>query len=139
MYIYICIHTYIYIIYVYIYIYIYIYRNDVLHGGLSIDDRKDLTDVRFTTNGSVDVMLMSSECGKEGITLVQTNIMILMDTNLIPSAHDQIQVCIACHACLVYYQVIALNCCVHYLCFRSWVYVFYVGHIDEIMKPFSML
>jgi hypothetical protein len=33
----------------------------------------------------------------------------------------------------------ALNCCVHYLCLRGWVYVFYVGHIDKIVKPFSML
>jgi hypothetical protein len=32
-----------------------------------------------------------------------------------------------------------LNCCVHYLCLTGWVYVFYVGHIDKIMKPFSML
>jgi hypothetical protein len=30
----------------------------------------------------------------------------------------------------------ALNCCVHYLFLRSWVYVFCVGHIDKIMKPF---
>jgi hypothetical protein len=28
---------------------------------------------------------------------------------------------------------------VHYLCLRGWIYVFYVGHIDKIMKPFSML
>jgi MFS family permease len=33
----------------------------------------------------------------------------------------------------------ALNCCAHYLCLRGWVYVFYVGHMDKIMKPFSML
>jgi serine/threonine protein kinase len=33
----------------------------------------------------------------------------------------------------------ALNCCVHYLYFRGWVYGFYVEHIDKIMKPFSML
>jgi hypothetical protein len=32
----------------------------------------------------------------------------------------------------------ALIECVHYLCLRGWVYVFYVGHIDKIMKPFSM-
>jgi hypothetical protein len=32
----------------------------------------------------------------------------------------------------------ALNCCVHYLCLTGWVYVFYAGHIDKIMKPFSM-
>jgi hypothetical protein len=45
--------------------------------------------------------------------------------------------CIACQACS--YCMNALNCCVHYLCLRPWVYVFYVGHIDKIMKPFSML
>jgi hypothetical protein len=37
----------------------------------------------------------------------------------------------------------ALNCCVHYLCLRGWVYgwvyVFYVGHIDKIMEPISVL
>jgi hypothetical protein len=33
----------------------------------------------------------------------------------------------------------ALNCCVNYLCLRGWFYVFYVGHVDKIMKPFSML
>jgi hypothetical protein len=33
----------------------------------------------------------------------------------------------------------ALNCCVHNVCLRGWVYVVYVGHIDKIMKPFSML
>jgi hypothetical protein len=33
----------------------------------------------------------------------------------------------------------ALNCCVHYLCLRGWVCVFYVEHIDKIMKPFSVL
>jgi hypothetical protein len=30
-------------------------------------------------------------------------------------------------------------CCVHYLCLRGWIYVFYVGHIDKILKPFSTL
>jgi hypothetical protein len=32
--------------------------------------------------------------------------------------------------------------CISYfflLCLRDWVYVIYVGHIDKIMKPFSML
>jgi hypothetical protein len=29
-----------------------------------------------------------------------------------------------------------LNCCVHYLCLKGWVHVFYVGHIDKIMKLF---
>jgi hypothetical protein len=33
----------------------------------------------------------------------------------------------------------SLNCCVHYTCLRGWVSVFYVGHIDKIMKPFSTL
>jgi serine protease inhibitor ecotin len=33
----------------------------------------------------------------------------------------------------------AMNCCVNYLCLTGWIYVFYVGHIDKIMKPFSML
>jgi hypothetical protein len=34
---------------------------------------------------------------------------------------------------------VRLKCCVHYLCLRGLVYVFYLGHIDKIMKPFSML
>jgi hypothetical protein len=46
------------------------------------------------------------------------------------------------YVCIYRYQpsccINALNCCVHYLCLRGWVYVFYVGHIDKIMKPFSM-
>jgi hypothetical protein len=29
--------------------------------------------------------------------------------------------------------------CVHYLCLRGWVYAFYIGYIDKIMKPFSKL
>jgi hypothetical protein len=33
----------------------------------------------------------------------------------------------------------ALNCCVRYLCLTGWVYVFYVGYVDKIMKSFSML
>jgi hypothetical protein len=33
----------------------------------------------------------------------------------------------------------ALNCCVHYLYLRSWVYVLYVQYIEKIMKLFSML
>jgi hypothetical protein len=32
-----------------------------------------------------------------------------------------------------------LNCCVHYLFLTGWVYLFYVGHIDKIVRPFSML
>jgi hypothetical protein len=32
-----------------------------------------------------------------------------------------------------------LNCCVYYLCLKGWVYVFYINHIDKIMKPFSIL
>jgi hypothetical protein len=36
-------------------------------------------------------------------------------------------------------KVNALNCCVHYLCLTGWAYVFYVGHIDKVMKLFSML
>jgi hypothetical protein len=33
------------------------------------------------------------------------------------------------------------NFCVHYLLIADfgWVYMFYVGHIDKIVKPFSML
>jgi hypothetical protein len=36
-------------------------------------------------------------------------------------------------------EFITLDCCVHYLCITGWVYMFHVGHIDKIMKPFSML
>jgi hypothetical protein len=32
----------------------------------------------------------------------------------------------------------ALNYRVHYLCLRGWVYRFYIGYIDKIMKPFSI-
>jgi hypothetical protein len=28
---------------------------------------------------------------------------------------------------------------VHYLYLTGWIYVFYIGHTDKIMKPFSML
>jgi hypothetical protein len=38
-----------------------------------------------------------------------------------------------------FYALLGLNCCVHYLCLRGWFCVFYVGHIDKIMKSFSML
>jgi hypothetical protein len=37
-------------------------------------------------------------------------------------------------SCCIY----ALNCCVK-LCLTGWVYMYYVGHIDKIMKRFSML
>jgi hypothetical protein len=41
-------------------------------------------------------------------------------------------------SCLRLSYINALNFCVHYLCLKGWVYLFYVGHIDKIVKPFSM-
>jgi hypothetical protein len=32
----------------------------------------------------------------------------------------------------------AKQVCVHYLCLTGWVYVFHIGHIDKIMKPFAI-
>jgi hypothetical protein len=32
----------------------------------------------------------------------------------------------------------AFNSAIGTLCLRGWVYMFYVGHVDKIMKPFSM-
>jgi hypothetical protein len=65
-----------------------------------------------------------------GGRLISTNLMIedLVALFMIIFCINALNVCIN-----------ALNCCVHYLCLRGWVYVFYVGHIDKIMKPFSML
>jgi hypothetical protein len=51
--------------------------------------------------------------------------------------HEGITYCMSGVFCLRLSCCInALNCCIHYLCLRGWVYVFYVGHIDKIMKSF---
>jgi hypothetical protein len=47
--------------------------------------------------------------------------------------------------CMSGVSCLRLSSCIHALlcslliCLRGWVYAFYVGHIDKIMKPFSML
>jgi hypothetical protein len=50
----------------------------------------------------------------------------------------QSQVCFVLHVRHVLF-IIKIIKLLHYLCLGGLVYVFYVGHIDKIMKPLSML
>jgi hypothetical protein len=108
------IHIYMYV-YLYIYTYMYIYKHTYIYI------------YTYMCRSKIEESLVKGDLAAEHARTVRTEDSILDDS----FASDETGGVSCCINTLIE--------CVHYLCLRGWVYVFYVGHIDKIMKPFSML
>jgi hypothetical protein len=132
-------------IYIHVYIYIYIFIYILLESGVEGRNQDALRSGFVLAVAAVGAGLLQGSWIHDHEWLAMSLVFLLgyvgiVFENLFEFNKAAIALLMSTALWVIYAGCLnALNCCVHYLCLRGWVYLFYVRYIDKIMKSFSML